>query len=127
MNLKLFLNVPVKSLGVTIKFYEELGFEFDPNFTDEKSACMIINSDSYIMFLRDFFFQSFSKKEIPDTKNMAQCIIALMVDSKTEVDKIFDKALKLGANPHNYEEDVGSMYVKSFIDPDGYLIELFSE
>lgn len=126
MNTKMFLNLPVKSLEVTTEFYRKLGFKFDPNYTDEKGTCMVISDDIYIMFLTESFFKSFTKKEIPNSNSMAQCIVALMVDSKEEVDKIVDQALAGGASQYDYDVDVSSMYVRSFNDPDGYLIEIFS-
>lgn len=126
MNTKMFLNLPVKSLEVTTEFYGKLGFKFDPNYTDEKGTCMVISDDIYIMFLTESSFKSFTKKEIPNSNSMAQCIVALMVDSKEEVDKIVGQALAAGASQHNYDEDISSMYVRSFNDPDGYLIEIFS-
>lgn len=31
---KIFLNLPVKALDSSVQFFEKLGFDFDPRFTD---------------------------------------------------------------------------------------------
>ncbi|MEI7883786.1 MAG: VOC family protein [Clostridia bacterium] len=125
MNTKIFLNLPVKSLEITTKFYTKLGFEFNPEYTNEKATCMVINDMIYIMFLTEQFFTSFTKKDIPDTKNMAQCIVALSVDSRLEVDRLVDLAFEAGAGVYNETQDLGFMYSRSFSDPDGHMVEIF--
>lgn len=126
VNAKIFLNLPVKSLEVTREFYEKLGFKIDPNVTDEKSIGIVISEDIYIMFLKESFFKSFTKKEIPDFKNMAQCIVSLKVDSQLVVDTIVDRAVEVGAIENDYAGDVSSMYIRSFSDPAGHMFEIFS-
>jgi predicted lactoylglutathione lyase len=41
MNKQIFVNLPVKDLNKTKEFFTELGFTFNPQFTDENAACMI--------------------------------------------------------------------------------------
>ena len=125
MNTKIFLNLPVKSLEVTTKFYQKLGFEFNQAYTDDKATCMVINDMIYTMFLTEHYFTSFTKKEIPDTKNMAQCVVALSADSRVEVDRLVDLAFEAGAGEYNEPQDLGFMYTRSFADPDGHLVEIF--
>lgn len=125
MNTKIFLNLPVKSLVVTTKFYTKLGFDFNPEYTNDKATCMVVSDMIYIMFLTEEFFTSFTKKDIPDTKNMAQCIVALSADSRVEVDRLVDLAFEAGAGMYNETQDYGYMYSRSFSDPDGHLVEIF--
>lgn len=86
---------------------------------------MVINDMIYIMFLTEQFFTSFTKKDIPDAKNMAQCIVALSTDSRAEVDRLFDLAFEAGAGAYNETQDLGFMYSRSFSDPDGHMVEIF--
>ena len=44
-----------------------LGFEFDPRFTDQNAACMVLSSEGYVMLLRDEFFRTFTDKAPCDT------------------------------------------------------------
>ena len=40
---KLFVNLAVRDLKKSMDFFRKLGFEFNPKFTDDKAACMIIS------------------------------------------------------------------------------------
>ena len=44
---KIFVNLPVKNLDKTKEFFSKLGFKFNPQFTDENAACMIIGENIY--------------------------------------------------------------------------------
>ena len=41
----IFVNLPVKDLEASKRFFGELGFEFDPQFTDEAAACIVIDQN----------------------------------------------------------------------------------
>ncbi|MFL5111946.1 MAG: VOC family protein [Microvirga sp.] len=47
MPTKIFVNLPVKDLDKSIRFFEALGYAFNPQFTDATAACMIISDDIY--------------------------------------------------------------------------------
>jgi hypothetical protein len=47
----IFVNLAVRDLKKSMGFFSSLGFEFNPKFTDDKAACMIINGDAYVMLL----------------------------------------------------------------------------
>ncbi len=51
MATKIFVNLAVKDLNKSIKFFTKLGFTFNPQFTDDKAACMIIGEDIFEMLL----------------------------------------------------------------------------
>ncbi|WP_423802566.1 VOC family protein [Neobacillus sp. SAB-20_R2A] len=121
----IFVNLPVKNLEKTMGFFSKVGFEFNPQFTNESAACMVINQNMYVMLLVEEYFKSFTKKEIPNTEKSSQAIIALSVESRQEVDKLAEKALAAGATPTNDPQDHGFMYSRSFADLDGHLWEVF--
>ena len=120
MSKKIFINLPVKDLDASVKFFGAVGFTFNPQFTDENATCMIISDDIYAMLLVEPFFQSFSKKAIADTKEVNEVLLALSVDSREEVDELADKAMAAGAGYHEEPQDQGFMYSRSFHDPDGH-------
>ena len=39
---KVFVNLPVRDLKRSMRFFEGLGFRFNPQFTDDNAACMTI-------------------------------------------------------------------------------------
>ncbi len=45
----IFVNLPVRDLKKSMTFFSKLGFEFNPKFTDEKAACMVISPDAFVM------------------------------------------------------------------------------
>ncbi len=121
---QIFVNLPVKDLKKSIEFFTKVGFEFNANFTDESTTCMIIGDNIYAMLLVEERFQSFINKEISNAANTAEVIVALSVDSREEVDTIVQAALDAGAKPYNDPQDHGFMYGWSFQDPDDHLWEV---
>jgi uncharacterized protein len=120
MGMKIFVNLPVKSLDTTVEFFGALGFTFNKQFTDENATCMVISDDIYAMLLVEPFFEGFSKKPIADTSKVTEVLLALSVDSRAEVDELVDKALAAGGGYRNDPQDQGFMYSRSFNDPDGH-------
>jgi predicted lactoylglutathione lyase len=120
----MFVNLPVKDLKKSMLFFAQLGFHFDPQFTDDNAACMIVGEGSYVMLLMEAFFQGFTKKAIVDAHQSTEVITALSADSRAEVDTFVDHALRIGGIPNNDAQDIGFMYSRSFYDIDGHLWEV---
>lgn len=121
---KIFVNLPVKDLQASIEFFSKIGFEFNPQFTDDNAACMVINDHIFVMLLVEGFFKTFTKKEIADATKSTEVIVALSADSREQVDEIVNKALAAGGTTPNEPTDHGFMYGRSFQDLDGHLWEL---
>lgn len=121
---QIFVNLPVKDLNRSIDFFTQLGFSFNPQFTDENATCMIIGENIYAMLLVEKYFTSFTNKEISDTSKSCETILALSTDSKKSVDDYINKAKEAGGSIPNEGQDLGFMYSKSFLDPDGHLWEV---
>lgn len=124
MSAKIFVNLPVKDLDTSINFFTELGFPFEPQFTDTNATCVVIGDNTYAMLLVESFFTAFTKKELVDATRGTETILALSVDSREQVDEMVDKALSAGGSPSNEPDDQGFMYLRSFQDPDGHLWEV---
>lgn len=121
---KIFVNLPVKDLNKSIDFFTKLGFEFDPQFTDENATCMIVNEHAYVMLLVQDFFKTFTKKDISDATTQTEAILALSADSRQAVNDLVNNALGAGGSPANEPMDQGPMYGWSFQDLDGHLWEV---
>ncbi|WP_159881477.1 VOC family protein [Paenibacillus puerhi] len=120
----IFVNLPVKDLNKSVAFFKELGFEFNPQFTDENATCMIIGEHIYAMLLVESFFKTFTQKEIADTVTTTEVILGLSAESREKVDEFVNKALAAGGKPYNDKIDHGFMYSWSFQDIDGHLWEI---
>ncbi len=117
---KLFVNLAVRDLAKSKDFFAKLGFRFEPRFTDENAACMIVNEDAYVMLLGEPFFQTFTKRELCDTTKHTEGLFALSCASRAEVDELVKKAIAAGGQHAMDAQDHGFMYGWSFYDPDGH-------
>lgn len=117
---KIFVNLPVKDLKRSVDFFTKLGFEFNPQFTDDKATCMILSEEAYVMLLVEERFKDFTKKEICDTSARTEGIFALSAESRAEVDQMVKTALESGGSRALDPSDLGFMYSVSFYDPDGH-------
>lgn len=123
MPTKIFVNLPVKNLNKSIDFFTKLGFSFNPQFTDETAACMVITEDIYAMLLTHAKFKEFTSKEIADANKTTEVISCLSFDSKEKVNEIADSAINNGGAEARPEMDYGFMFGRSFNDPDGHIWE----
>lgn len=121
---QIFVNLPVKDLNKTVEFFTKVGFEFNPDYTDENATCMIVSDNIFVMLLVEDFFKNFTKKEIADASQTTEVIVALSADSKDQVNEIVNRALAAGGKVSNEPMDQGFMYGWSFQDIDGHLWEL---
>ncbi len=120
MATKIFINLPVKNLDKSMEFFKNLGFSFNPQFTDEKAASMVVSENIFVMLLTETYFKTFTKKRISDAKTSTEVLIALDANSREEVQQIVTKAKELGAVIYNEPQDHGWMYQHSFADLDGH-------
>ncbi|MBO1513302.1 VOC family protein [Metabacillus bambusae] len=121
---QIYVNLPVKDLNKSVEFFTKVGFEFNPQFTDENATCMVVGENIFVMLLVEEFFNTFTKKDIADATKSTEVIVAISADSKEMVDEIVHKALAAGGQPSNDPVDHGFMYGWSFQDIDGHLWEL---
>lgn len=123
MSKMIFVNLPVKNLAAARAFYEAIGAENNPMFTDETAACMVFSDTIYVMLLTHEKFAQFTTREIADSHKTAQLLLALSADSREGVDTITDAALAAGGREHREKQDMGFMYGRSFEDLDGHIWE----
>jgi predicted lactoylglutathione lyase len=121
---QIFVNLPVKDLKKSMDFFTKLGFTFNPQFTDDNAACMIIGENIYSMLLMEKFFKGFTKKEISDAKKTTEVLIAIDASSRQEVDDMVSKAVTAGGTIYRDPDDHGWMYSHSFADLDGHQWEV---
>jgi predicted lactoylglutathione lyase len=117
---KVFINLAVRDLKRSMEFFKRLGFEFNPQFTDDKAACMIINGEAFAMLLTEPFFKTFTKRAICDTNSQTEGLFALSCNSRAEVDEMVKKAITAGGKNAMDPIDHGFMYGNSFYDLDGH-------
>ena len=80
MSTKMFVNLPVKDLKKSMDFFKTLGWTFNPQFTDDTAACMVISDDIYSMLLTHEKFAEFTNKKIADASTV-EALIAKAVSA----------------------------------------------
>ncbi|MFO7188407.1 MAG: VOC family protein [Pseudomonadota bacterium] len=120
----IFVNLPVRDLPKSMRFFQALGFEFDPQFTDDTAACMVISEDIYAMLLTHEKFRQFTPKPVADATRSTEVLVALSCDRREEVDEYVRKAVAAGGSTYSVPQDYGFMYAHGFQDPDGHIWEL---
>src|SRR5215469_9374379 len=113
---KVFVNLAVSDLQKSVGFFKALGFAFNPQFTDEKAACMVLSSEGFVMLLSEPFFQGFTDRKVCDTATHTEALIALSCESRSEVDELVKKAIAAGGKHAKDPQDHGFMYGWSFYD-----------
>jgi predicted lactoylglutathione lyase len=121
---QIFVNLAVKNLDASMKFFRTLGFEFDQQFTNEMGACLVIEQNIHAMLLTEAFFKTFTSRTLCDTKQSIEVLLALSCDSRAEVDAIAEKAVAAGGRLPRPTADHGFMYERAFEDLDGHVWEL---
>ena len=122
---QLFVNLPVRDLKRSMEFFSKLGFEFNPQFTDENAACMIVNDQAFAMLLAEPYFQSFTKRSLCNTGTHTEALFAFSCGSREEVDRLVQVAIDAGGSHAMDAQDHGFMYAWSFYDLDDHHWEVF--
>lgn len=121
---QIYINLPVKNLARTQAFFTALGFSFNPQYTNENAACMVVSEDIYVMLLVESFFQTFINKTISDATKSTEVLVCLSCESRAEVDDLVSKAKAAGGAVPREPQDHGFMYAHGFEDLDGHILEL---
>lgn len=124
MATQIFVNLPVKNLPRSMEFFTQLGFAFNPQFTGETAACMIVDENIHVMLLTWEKFKAFTPKEICDATRSTEVLVCLSSESREKVDEMVSKAVAAGGSTYNEPQDHGFMYGHGFQDPDGHIWEI---
>ncbi|GGD51097.1 VOC family protein [Caballeronia grimmiae] len=124
MHKQIFVNLPVRDLKRSMTFFKALGLSFNPAFTNENAACLVIGENLYAMLLTEPFFQTFTEKTLIDAHTHVETLICLSCESRAEVDDVIAKAVAAGGRTPRPPQDHGFMYGHAFEDLDGHIWEL---
>ncbi|MGP3938522.1 VOC family protein [Streptomyces sp. 6N106] len=120
----IFVNLATNDLETSKKFFTELGYSLNPQFTTDDCACVVISETIVAMLLTRERYQDFTNKEIADSAKTSEVLLCLSAESRAKVDELVDKALAAGGAPAGEPQDHDFMYGRSFQDPDGHTWEV---
>jgi predicted lactoylglutathione lyase len=121
---KIFVNLPVKDLKRSVGFFSKLGYNVNPQFTDETAACLVVSEDIYVMLLTHTKFKEFTPKAICDATKSTEVLVCLSCESRQQVNDMVRTAITSGGTTYAESKDYGFMYQHGFQDPDGHIWEL---
>lgn len=120
----LFLNLPVKDLKASTRFYEAIGCTKNDQFSDENASSMVWSEAITFQLLTHDYYATFTSKPIADPEAASAMLIALSFDGRAEVDAVTEAAAANGGKADvRPPQDMGWMYSRAFADPDGHVFE----
>ncbi|MEU1531329.1 VOC family protein [Streptomyces fagopyri] len=120
----IFVNLAVNDVDASKKFFTELGYTINPQFSTDDCACVVISDTIVAMLLSKQRYADFTKKEIADPARTSEVLLCLSAESREKVDELCDKALSAGGSGTREAQDHGYMYGRTFDDPDGHTWEV---
>jgi predicted lactoylglutathione lyase len=120
----IFVNLPVKDPVASREFFAGLGFEFNAEFSCDACACMIVDSNIYVMLLLEERFRDLINGEVNDAAATTEVVTCLSADSREHIDGTVAKAVAAGGRAWKPTFENGPMYGGSFQDLDGHAWEL---
>lgn len=121
MKKMIFISLPVADLDTSVAFYKALGFEQNPQFSDQSGACMVWSEAICVMVVTQAKWRTFTARPLPPAGSCGS-MLSLALPSRDAVD-----AMNLAAAAHggradvNPVEDMGFMYTRDLADPDGHM------
>ncbi|WP_028311968.1 VOC family protein [Derxia gummosa] len=124
MHKQIYVNLPVSDLPRSRAFFESLGYAFNPRFSNDQGACLVLGDNLHAMLLTRGFYAGFTHKAIADATATSEVLVCLSCDSRDGVDALVAKARAAGASVPREPQDHGFMYGHGFDDLDGHTWEL---
>lgn len=120
----IFVNLAVNDVDASKKFFTELGYTINPQFTTDDCACVVISDTIIAMLLGRQRYSDFTQKEIADSTKTSEVLLCLSAESREKVDELVDQAIAAGGTATGDAVDHGHMYGRSFDDLDGHTWEI---
>jgi predicted lactoylglutathione lyase len=120
----IFVNLPVQDVKASRAFFAALGFSFNEMFSNDETACLVIEENIFAMLLEHGRFKDFIKGDVADNSVNKEVLVCLSAGSRAEVEETKAKALAAGGQAWMPAQDHGFMYGESFQDLDGHVWEV---
>lgn len=124
MHQTIYVNLPCQDLPASRAFFEALGYKFNPQFSNEAGACLVLGPGLHAMLLTEDFARGFTGKPLVDARSATEVLVCLGCDSREQVDTLVAKARAAGGTVSRAPQDHGFMYTHGFEDLDGHIWEL---
>jgi predicted lactoylglutathione lyase len=116
----LFVNMPVADLERSKAFFAKLGFSYNPMFTDETAACMLVGEQAFVMLLSREKFAEFAKLPIADPTTHTLALTASACHRAMRSIRSAPPRSRRAAPRRMAPRTTAFMYSRSFFDLDGH-------
>jgi uncharacterized protein len=119
----LWINLPVKNIESSKKFFSQLGFSFNERYgnTNNSASLLVGKKNVVVMLFDEATFKGITNSKVADITQSTEVLLSIGVNSKEEVDEFAKKALAAGGTSnHQPGEMTGWMYGCIFTDLDGH-------
>jgi uncharacterized protein len=128
MSKQIYINLIVKDLEKSTKFYEALGYTKNKMFSGPTASAMAWSENILFMLLTEDFAKNFNDgKDFVDQKKTVSAFYALSLESRQAVDEFCKNAKLAGGrvyeNEFNKKVAGDFMYTFEVEDLDGYILE----
>lgn len=122
-----FPNDAVADVARATAFYEALGFQRNPMFSDETTSCVVVHDAVAIMLLEhDRFDSVLTGDQRRTTDGSHENLLAVLLGSREEVDALAEAALGAdGTLSKPVEANEYGMDGGQLTDPDGHILDFF--
>ena len=124
MHKQIFVNLPIADMAKSQTFFKALGYSFNPDFSNDLGASLVLGENLFAMLLVHDFFKTFTGKPMVDAKHSTEVLVCLSCDSREQVDALVAKAVAAGGKAPRQPQENDFMYGHGFEDLDGHIWEL---
>lgn len=115
-----FVNLPVEDVGRSVDFFTTLGLPVDPLPEDGASATLVVGAEVVVLLLQRERFAALAPGPVASPGDPREVVVCLPASSREGVDDLVARAETAGgARPEPVQDD-GSVYRRTFLDPDGH-------
>lgn len=122
MTKEIWLNLPVRDVNRSKRFFEQIGFTPNEKKGGGEMVCFEVGEKQMtVLFFQEETFKGFTKCEITDTKCDSEVLISFDAESREEVDETAKKVWDAGGTVFSEPAEIlGWMYGFAFADLDGH-------
>jgi predicted lactoylglutathione lyase len=114
-----FVGLPTRDVAKATEFFTGLGFTLNPQASDARTACIVINESTAVMLHAADWFTEFTGSAVTDPTTASEVSIGVTTATRAEVDELTERALAAGGQGGG-AQDLGYMYMRAFRDLDGH-------
>jgi predicted lactoylglutathione lyase len=122
MTKQFWLNLPVRDIEKSKRFFSALGFTLNDHMGGADSACFLIGQQNAVLMLFPIDqMENFMMTKVSDTSAGSEMLLSFDAESREEVEQLARLAAENGGTVYGEPTEIhGWMYGCGFCDPDGH-------